>query len=74
MHPILKDGDEVEIQKANEYKIGDVIAFHHPFRKIIAVKKIINLNTNSVEVKGVNIESEDAIGAVPKKSIIGIVK
>ncbi len=72
MHPLLKDGQivEVDLNVAN-LKIDDIVIFRHPFRKIESVKKIIEIKDDFVKVKGENVESEDAIGEIKKEDIIG---
>ena len=78
MYPLLKDGQFVQIKPfyhlTGTTKPGDVIVFQHPFRNLECVKRVTRKNSDgSVEVQGMSIESEDAIGPIPQRNILGIV-
>lgn len=73
MWPLFSDG-EVVIIKKNEYKIGDVIIFDHPFKKMLLVKQIEAIENGMYKVTSIQkIEGEDSssFGAIKEKEIIG---
>ena len=71
MHPTLKNGQIVEVTTQKKYSVGDIIIFHHPFRKITCVKRIRSINPNNyMEVQGENLESESSLGSIPLINII----
>ena len=57
-------------------KIGDIIIFKHPLKKIRLIRRVKTIQTFSIEVSGDNKEfSSDSnfFGAIQKDQIIGIV-
>ena len=80
MIPALNDGDIVFFKKysfnKSLLKIGDIIIFYHPLKKIRLIKRVKIINEFSLEVSGDNqIFSSDSnlFGAIQKEKIIGIV-
>jgi len=80
MLPTLKESDIVFFKKYKKnislLNIGQIVIFHHPLKNIRLIKRIKNVNKNSIEVFGDNIEcSEDSnnFGLINKKNVIGIV-
>lgn len=73
MYPLLKDGQTVLVTSGvDDIQPGKIIVFHHPFREMDCIKRVKKINPDgSVEVTGENIESEDAIGAIHPKDIVG---
>jgi signal peptidase I len=76
MYPTLKDGQIIEVtpllQRTSKLNVGDIVLFRHPFRKINCLKRVKKVFLDgSVEVKGENEESEDSIGKIKQKNIIG---
>ena len=80
MLPTLKDSDIVFFRKyiknKSLLKVGHIIIFYHPLKKIKLIKRIKNIRRDSVEVFGDNVEcSEDSsnFGLINKDQLIGIV-
>tara|TARA_B100000927_G_C16250220_1_gene383199 strand:- start:173 stop:466 length:294 start_codon:yes stop_codon:yes gene_type:complete len=80
MIPALNDGDIVFFKKysfnKSLLKIGDIIIFYHPLKKIRLIKRVKIIKEFSLEVSGDNqIFSSDSnlFGAIQKEKIIGIV-
>ena len=80
MVPSLNDGDLVFFKKYSVnktiLKMGDIIIFKHPLKKIRLIKRVKTIQTFSIEVSGDNKEfSSDSnfFGAIQKDQIIGIV-
>lgn len=80
MVPTLKDGDFVFFKKysvnKSTLKIGDIIIFNHPLKKIRLIKRVKTIKEFSIEVSGDNRNySSDSnfFGAIQKEKIIGIV-
>jgi len=73
MYPLLQDGQEVEAEPINEYKIGDVVVAQHPFqRDLIVIKQITAIRDQNFRLQGVNREeSSDNFGYLPLEDIIG---
>ena len=80
MLPTLKESDIVFFKKYKKnislLNVGQIVIFHHPLKNIRLIKRIKNVNKNSIEVFGDNIEcSEDSnnFGLINKENVIGIV-
>tara|TARA_Y100000589_G_C27157125_1_gene631257 strand:- start:1046 stop:1342 length:297 start_codon:yes stop_codon:yes gene_type:complete len=80
MIPSLCDGDLVFFRKyyvnKSDLKIGDIIIFNHPSKKIRLIKRIKAIKQFSIEVSGDNqLYSTDSksFGAIQKEKVIGIV-
>ena len=74
MYPRLRDGQKVQVVPAQALSQGDIVVFHHPFRSMISIKQIKRIvDDQAVEVCGTSTQSEDAIGLIHKKHIIGMV-
>ena len=80
MIPSLYDGDLVFFRKysANKstIKIGDIIIFNHPSKKIRLIKRVKTIKDFSIEVSGDNqylSTDSKSFGAVQKEKVIGIV-
>ena len=80
MFPSLKENDIVFFKKYTKnislLHVGQIVIFHHPLKNIRLIKRIKNVNKNSIEVFGDNIEySEDSnnFGLINKENVIGIV-
>lgn len=43
MLPALKDGDEVYVEKASDFRVGDIVVAQHPFRKTPIIKRITGI-------------------------------
>ncbi len=78
MEPILHDGDIVfykDVSNKTSIKLGDIIIFAHPTKKIILIKRVTGLNETGIEVSGDNRQySNDSnfFGLINKSSIIGL--
>ena len=80
MIPTLDDGDFVFFKEyaANKsiLKMGDIIIFNHPLKKIRLIKRVKTIKEFSIEVSGDNKSSSsdsNFFGAIQKEKIIGIV-
>ena len=80
MLPNLNDGDIVFFKKYKKSKsspkLGEIVIFNHPLKKILLIKRINFVNHNSIGVIGDNIgfsEDSNKYGLVNKEKIIGIV-
>ena len=80
MIPALRDGDLVffKIFSLNKsiLKVGDIVIFNHPHKKIRLIKRIKSINKFSIEVSGDNKNASNdskLFGAIQKEKIIGIV-
>lgn len=75
MLPILKDGDVVQIEKADEYNIGDIVAYYDLFDSSlrIIVHRVIFVRKTYIMTKGDNNNFIDPL-KVPIESIIGVKK
>jgi len=80
MLPTLKENDIVFFKKysANKslLKTGQIVIFYHPLKSIRLIKRIKNVNKNSIEVSGDNFKFSDdskIFGLINNKKVIGIV-
>ena len=80
MLPSLKESDIVFFKKyiknKSILKIGQIVIFYHPIKNIRLIKRVKNVNKNSVEVFGDNIAFSDdssKFGLVNNEKVIGIV-
>ena len=80
MLPTLKENEIVffkkYIKKKSLLKVGQIVIFHHPHKKIRLIKRIKSISENSIEVFGDNIEFSDdssKFGLINNEKVIGIV-
>jgi len=73
MYPLLRDGDEVQVQRMPTYSIGDIIVATHPIQAdITIVKRIQDIENGHFRLRGTNPkDSTDKFGLVPMQKIIG---
>lgn len=76
MHPTLKSGDRVLVDKNSAIKVGDVVVAHHPFKSSVKiVKRVSSIETDgSISLIGDNpSESSDSrgFGSINGKDVIG---
>ena len=73
MHPYIKDGDVVTIEKTQGkiLRIGDVVAAIHPQNGRLMIHRIIKKTSDGYLVNGDNIPNSDVI--VQSDKILGIV-
>ena len=80
MWPTLEDSDIVFFKKyiknKSLLKVGQIVIFYHPLKNIRLIKRIKNVDKNSIEVLGDNSEySTDSskFGLINNEKVIGIV-
>ena len=80
MSPTLKDNEIVFFKKylknKSRLKVGQIVIFYHPFRKIRLIKRINYVSKNSIKIFGDNTEYSDdsnKFGLINNERIIGIV-
>ena len=80
MRPSLKESDIVFFKKyiknKSLLKVGQIVIFYHPLKNIRLIKRVKNVNQNSIEVFGDNISfSNDSnkFGLINNDKVIGIV-
>ena len=80
MLPTLKEGDMVFFKKyiknKSLLKVGQIVIIYHPLKNIRLIKRVKNINKNSIEVLGDNIENSDdsnKFGLINNEKVIGIV-
>jgi nickel-type superoxide dismutase maturation protease len=73
MNPLLRDGDEILLEPAGSYKVGDVVVATHPIQTdLTIVKRIIAIEDGRFRLMGDNPrESSDHFGLVDHSKIIG---
>ena len=73
MNPLLNDGDEVQVQAAEAYEVGDIVVAIHPIQTdITIIKRIESMDGSSFRLRGTNAqESTDKFGLVSRERIIG---
>ena len=71
MYPLLRDGQEVEIQPQTDYQIGDIVVARHPFLKdTVVIKQISEVTDSGYYLKSIG-EGTSNFGTVKLKDIIG---
>ena len=80
MLPSLKESDIVFFKKyiknKSLLKVGQIVIFYHPLKNIRLIKRVKNVNRNSIEVFGDNISFSDdsnKFGLINNDKVIGIV-
>ncbi len=80
MLPTLKENELVFFKKyiknKSLLKVGQIIIFYHPLKNIKLIKRVKNVDKNSIEVFGDNIEYSDdsnKFGLISNEKVIGIV-
>ena len=80
MSPTLKENEVVFFKKyiknKSLLKVGQIVIFYHPIKNIRLIKRVSNVNKNSIKVLGENIEYSDdssVFGLVCNEKVIGIV-
>ena len=80
MLPTFKEGDMVFFKKyiknKSLLKVGQIVIFYHPLKKIRLIKRVKNVSQNSIEVFGDNIAFSDGsnkFGLINNDKVIGIV-
>ena len=80
MLPSLKESEIVFFKKyiknKSLLKVGQIVIFYHPLKNIRLIKRVKNVNQNSIEVFGDNIAfSDDSnnFGLINNDKVIGIV-
>ena len=80
MLPSLKESDIVFFKKyiknKSLLKVGQIVIFYHPLKNIRLIKRVKNVNQNSIEVFGDNIAFSDdsnKFGLINNDKVIGIV-
>ena len=73
MTPLLRDGQEVQVQPAESYSVGDMVVAIHPIQTdLIIVKQITEIKDGRFRLRGTNPEeSTDNFGLIKKGNIIG---
>jgi len=74
MNPLLHDGQEVQVQRSENYAVGDIVVATHPIQTdITIVKKIESISEDGrFRLRGTNPkESSDKFGLVSQSKIIG---
>lgn len=71
MYPLLRDGQEVEVQPQTDYHAGDIVVARHPFLKdTVVVKQISEVSDSGYRLKSIG-EGTSNFGTVKPKDIIG---
>jgi len=71
MYPLLRDGQEVEVEPAKEYFVGDIVVVKHPLlRDAIIIKEIASIKDDRAELKSIG-EGTTNFGLVKQDQIIG---
>ena len=80
MLPTLKEDEIVFFKKyilnKSPLKVGQIVIFYHPHKKIRLIKRIKSVKTNSIEVSGDNSKFSDdsnKFGFINNEKVIGIV-
>ena len=80
MLPSLKESDIVFFKKyiknKSLLKVGQIVIFYHPLKNIRLIKRVKNVNQNSIEVFGDNIafsNDSNKFGLINNDKVIGIV-
>ena len=80
MLPTLKESDIVFFKKyiknKSLLKVGQIVIFYHPLKKIRLIKRIKSVGKNNIEVIGDNFEYSDdssRFGLINNEKVIGIV-
>ena len=74
MNPLLRDGQEVQVQAAKNYEVGDIVVATHPIQTdITIIKRIESISGDEYfRLRGINKnESSDNFGLVSKSNVIG---
>ncbi|MCU0238926.1 MAG: nickel-type superoxide dismutase maturation protease [Pyrinomonadaceae bacterium] len=75
MLPTLQNGDQVLVEKNENYQINDIVVAKHPFQKsVILIKRISEINEKGFYLIGDNAsESTDSrtLGTFAKKDLLG---
>lgn len=76
MHPTLKTGDRILVEKNSAIGVGDIVVAHHPFKTSVKiVKRISSIETDgSISLIGDNPnESSDSrgFGSIKRSDVIG---
>lgn len=73
MNPLLRDGQEVQVQAIKNYEIGDVVIAIHPIQTdLTIIKRIESIESGRFRLRGDNfIESTEKFGLVSRNKIIG---
>ncbi len=73
MNPLLHDGDEVQVQSADSYKVGDIVVATHPIQSdLTIIKRIESIESGQLRLRGTNPkESTDQFGLVSPDKILG---
>ena len=80
MEPTFFDGDLVFYKECSKsrfnLKLGDIVIFKHPFKKINLIKRVTEIQEHGVKVTGDNKNFSDdsnLFGLINKKKLIGVV-
>ena len=80
MLPSLKESEIVFFKKyiknKSLLKVGQIVIFYHPLKNIRLIKRVKNVNQNSIEVFGDNVafsEDSNKFGLISNDKVIGIV-
>jgi nickel-type superoxide dismutase maturation protease len=75
MLPTLQNGDQVLVEKKEDYQINDIVVAKHPYQKnVILIKRVSEINEKGFYLLGDNqSESTDSrtLGTFQPKEIIG---
>jgi nickel-type superoxide dismutase maturation protease len=74
MYPLLRDGQEVQVQPADDYQVGDIVVARHPIQSdLTIVKRIDEISSDGrFRLRGSNSEeSTDHFGLISPNKIIG---
>lgn len=78
MSPLLREGDEVEVEPADNFSVDDVVVVRHPFKKsVLLVKRVHSLEKGGYDLRGDNPkDSTDSrtLGLFAKERILGKVR
>lgn len=73
MYPLLRDGQEIQVEKAGRYKVGDIVVATHPIQTdLTIVKRVAAIENGRFRLRGESgAESTDKFGLVPPERILG---
>ncbi|MCU1585618.1 MAG: hypothetical protein JWM49_2174 [Microbacteriaceae bacterium] len=69
MNPVYYQGDLVVVERANSYRVGEIVAYHLPSDNAVVLHRIIGIDPKGFRIKGDNNQSVDFTRPTTKEII-----